>query len=141
MDVLPIYPAVRGGKLQVLERIEFLLTLTAGVFGSRHDRAGLAVADAAAVEEPERLGDHRRVQHLLHRHFAAKMGLGILRPVRMTLHRDMRHRAVEVILADTMGTALGAGKLGEGARRRSGGADTVAGRSPRSHGKAATPGH
>src|SRR3546814_3170463 len=72
---------------------------------------------------------------LLHRHFAAKMGLGILRPVRMTLHRDMRHRAFEVILADPMGTAIGAGKLGEVARRRSGDPDHVEGRPPRANGK------
>src|SRR3546814_12106753 len=82
------FPSVRCGKLQGLDRDDVLLTQTAGDFGSRHDRAGRAVADAAAVEEPERLGDHRRVQHLLTRHFAAKMGLGILRPVRLPLHKE-----------------------------------------------------
>src|SRR3546814_6772146 len=65
------FPSVRCGKLQGLDRDDVLLTQTAGDFGSRHDRAGRAVADAAAVEEPERIGDHRRAQHLLHRHFAS----------------------------------------------------------------------
>src|SRR3546814_15480953 len=57
------FPSVRCGTLQGLARDDVLLTPTAGDFGSRQDRPSHAVADAATVEAPERLGAPPHVPH------------------------------------------------------------------------------
>src|SRR3546814_13708650 len=72
----------------------------------------------SAVEQPQRFGDHRRVQHLIHRHRLLQMRLGIFRAIGVALDRNMRHRALEVVLADAVDAAVRARKLGEIARRR-----------------------
>src|SRR3546814_1704360 len=65
----------------------------------------------------QRFGDHRRVQHLIHRHRLLQMRLGIFRAIGVALDRNMRHRALEVVLADAVDAAVRARKLGEIARR------------------------
>src|SRR3546814_19275750 len=60
---------------------------------------------------------------LSHRHRLLQMRLGIFRAIGVALDRNMRHRALEVVLADAVDATVRARKLGEIARRRSGDAD------------------
>src|SRR3546814_6230178 len=68
------------------------------------------------------------------------MRLGIFRAIGVALDRNMRHRALEVVLADAVDAAVRARKLGEIARRRSGDADHVVRRAARADGQPAIAG-
>ncbi len=56
--------AVRQRKLQRLDRDDVFLAHGARDFRRRHDGAGRAVRHAAAIEQAQRFGDHRRLQAL-----------------------------------------------------------------------------
>src|SRR3546814_14714767 len=77
---------------------------------------------------------------LVHRRVRLQMRLWILRAIGVALDRNMRHRALEVVLADALDAAVRARKLGEIARRRSGDADPVVRRAARADGQPAIPG-
>src|SRR5689334_23875843 len=64
------------------------------------DRGRGAVRHAAAVEQAERRGDHRRVQDGLHLDRLLQMRLGILGAVLMALPRDVADRLLEVLARD-----------------------------------------
>ena len=105
--------AVGNGELHRLDGHELGLAELAGDVRGGHDRARRAVAHAAAVEKADGLGDHGRVQNLLLRHFAPQVRLGILNPVRMALHRDPGHRALEIVLVHPVRAAVAGRELRE----------------------------
>ena len=110
--------AVGHRELQGLHAHEILLAQAARDVGRGDDRRRRAVRHAAAIVQTERVGDHRRLEHGLLGDAVAQVRLRVLRAVVVALHRDMRHRALEVFLVDAVLGAVGRGELRERARRR-----------------------
>ena len=93
--VLALQP-VRQRKLQRLHSDDVLLAHRLRNFRRRDDGAGRTVGHAAAIEQAERLGNHRRVQALFFGDGLLQMRLGILRAVGVALHRHMRDGALQI---------------------------------------------
>ena len=110
--------AAGDGKLDRLDGDEFLLPERSGDLRRRHDGAGGPVAHAAAVEEPQRVGDDRGGHDLLHRHRFTQMGLGVENAVGVALPGDVGDRPFQILVGDAEFRGVGRGELGEEARRR-----------------------
>ena len=110
--------AVRDGELQRLDADDVLLAERLGDLGRRDDGRGRTVRHAAAVEQAERRGDHRRVEDGFHLDGLLQMGLRILGAVLVALPRDVADRLLEVLARDAVRGHVGGGELGEVARRR-----------------------
>src|SRR5260221_6425164 len=110
--------AVGHGELQRLHRDEIALAEAPRDLGRGDDGGGGAVADAAAIEEAERLSHHRRLQHGVVGDLVLQMRLRIAAAIVVALHRDMRHRLLEVVARHAVLGAVGGGELGEAAGRR-----------------------
>ena len=108
--------AAGDGELDRLDGDDILFSEGFGDLRRRHDRAGRAVADPAAVEEPQRVGDDRGGEDLLQRHRLPEMRLGVENAVRVALHRDVGDRPFEVLVGDPELCGVGRGELGEEAR-------------------------
>ena len=117
--------AVRRRELQGLDRDHVALAERARDLGRRDDRARGAVADAAAVEQAERVGDHRRSEYLFDRDAVAQVRLRVLGAVLVALPRDVRHRALEVVDRVAVLGGVGGRELRECARRREAGLPEV----------------
>ncbi len=114
--------AVRDRELQRLHRDDVLLAHCLGDLGRGDDGRRRAVRHAAAVEQAERRGDHRRVQDGVHLNRLLQMGLRILGAVLVALPRDVANRPLEVLARHAVRGHVGGGELGEVARRRAVGA-------------------
>src|SRR5207247_217377 len=83
--------AGRDGEARALDQHRRLLEAL-GQVGAADDRRGRPVGRGAAVEQTERPGDDRRLQHLLLGHLDAQVRLFVARPVAMVLDRDLGER-------------------------------------------------
>ena len=110
---------VRHRHLQRLDGDHVLLAEAPGDLRRGDDGAGGAVAHPAAVEQAQRLGHRRCVEHGVDRDLVAQVRLGIARAVVVALDRDVRHGALEVLGLDLVLGAVGGGELGEAAGRGS----------------------
>ncbi len=110
--------SVRQRQLQSLDGNRVLLPHRTGDFRRRDDGAGRAVRHAAAIEEPKRFGNHRRIEALLLGDRLLQVRLGILGPVGVTLHRHMCDGAFQIFLGDAVLGAIGGCKLRKITRRR-----------------------
>ena len=106
--------AIARRELQRLHHDEIAFPERARNIRRRHDRAGGTVADAATIEHPQGIRDHRSVEHLLGRDPVAKMRLRIARAVLVALPRDVCQGAPDLIDGVAMPDRIGAGELSKG---------------------------
>ncbi len=111
------FPAMAGAQLNRLYRDRIGDAEPAGDVGRGDNRRGRAIGDAAAVEEAQRVGNHRRLENGVDVDGLAQMRLRIQCRVLMALPAHMRHRALEVAARDVVPRRVGAGKLCERAGR------------------------
>ena len=93
----------------------------------RDDRAGRAVGDAATIEQPQRIGDHRRFENRLDVDRLAQMRARVRHRVLMALPAHMRHGAFEIDVIDPIARGIGAGELRERTGRRAVGQPEIVG--------------
>ena len=62
----------------------------AGVLHAREHEGGGTVGGGANVQQPQRIADHRRREHVLDRDLGAVAGIGVLHAVQRVLHLDLR---------------------------------------------------
>jgi hypothetical protein len=86
--------------------------------GRGDDGAGRTVTDSAAVVQAQRRGDGHGLQHVVVGDRIAQVRLGVQRGVGVALDRDVRHRALEILLVGTVLGAVGGSELRERSRRR-----------------------
>ena len=110
--------ATAHGKLQGLDRNQLFFLQFPGDLWRRHNGAGRAITDTAAVEQSQWMRDNGRRQDLIHRHHFAKMGLGIQRSIGVTLDRYVGNGALQVLFGNPVFGRIGRGKLSEKSRRR-----------------------
>ena len=104
-------------QLQRFDGDEIGLAQSPGDLGRGDDGAGCPVADAAAVEQPQWVGDDGGGHHLVDGDGLSQMGLGIQGGVGVALGRDVGHGPLQVVVADAVLGPVGTGQLGKGARR------------------------
>ncbi|MCG5239410.1 hypothetical protein FHS63_003678 [Azospirillum doebereinerae] len=112
--------AVRHGQLQGLDADRPALAQPPRDVRRGDDGAGRPVADAAAVEQPERVGHHGRVEHRPFGDGLAQMRLGVPHPVGVVLDRDMGHGALQILARQAVAGPVDFGQLREGSGRRVG---------------------
>jgi len=113
------FVTVADRQLNGLDRDQVLLLLAQflGDFRRRNNGTGRTVADTAAVEQPQRPGDDRSRQNLIHGNRFPQMGFGIQCAVGVALHRNMGDGLFDVVVLNLVFGDIGGSKLGKKSRR------------------------
>ena len=115
-EAWPISTPLLGASCRALTETRSRRPRLRAIFGRCHDGAGRAVADTAAVEHAERIGDGGRIENLLFGDPVAQMRLRIACGILVALYGYVRHGALQFVHRVFVALGVGTGQLCERAR-------------------------